>query len=134
MVDNAEVGAAVIVYRESEGNLEFLILHRAHRGSDFEGDWAWTPPSGHKEEGETALECAKRELFEETRLTLDLKETDLGPRGIAVFVARAGDGDVVVLDEEHDRFKWADLETVLAKCRPERVAYDFERVARDVRA
>ena len=39
-------GASIIVYRISASSLEFLILHRAHKGVDFEGDWAWTPPAG----------------------------------------------------------------------------------------
>ena len=45
-------GASVIVYREGKAGLEVLVLHRAHRGPDFEGDWAWTPPSGARQPGE----------------------------------------------------------------------------------
>lgn len=128
------VGAAIIVYRQSRGDLEFLILHRTDSGPDFEGDWAWGPPAGHREEKENAIECAERELFEETRLALDLRETNLGPESFKVFAAQASHEDVVVLSEEHDRFKWADLDTVLTKCKPERVASSFVQVARYVLA
>ena len=129
MTDANLIGTAVIVYRELERDFEFLILHRAHLGPDFEGDWAWGPPSGHAENGEDAIACAARELFEETRLELDLRDTDLGPQRFRIFVARANQEDAVILSGEHDRFEWADLTTVLVKCKPERVALDFEKVA-----
>lgn len=37
----------VVVWREGENGREFLLLHRlAPGGASYEGDWAWTPPSG----------------------------------------------------------------------------------------
>lgn len=134
MTENPLVGSAVIVYRQSGGDLEFLILHRTDSGPDFEGDWAWGPPAGHRKEEENAFECAERELFEETRLALDLRETNHGLEKFKVFVARASHEDVVILSKEHDRFEWADLETVLTVCKPKRVASNFVQVARDVLA
>ena len=134
MTTDTVIGAAVIVYRGNDEDLEFLILHRAHSGPDFEGDWAWGPPSGHRQEQEDAIECAERELFEETKLVLDLRETDLGPERFKVYVARASDKDIVVLSDEHDCYEWADLKTVLSRCKPERVASNFEQVAIEVRA
>ncbi|MBA3330077.1 MAG: hypothetical protein H0T39_04240, partial [Actinobacteria bacterium] len=45
----------VVVWREGERGREFLLLHRmAPGGAGFEGDWAWTPPSGARQPGETA--------------------------------------------------------------------------------
>lgn len=52
----------IVVYKE-EGENKFLLLHQKPQ---FEGDINWTFPKGHSEEGETAKECALRELFEET--------------------------------------------------------------------
>lgn len=134
MADDSIVGATVIVYRQIDAKLEFLILHRARSGPGFEGEWAWTPPAGHREEGESPIECAKRELFEETRLSLDLNETSLGTDRFKVFVAQANEKDAVVLDAEHDRFRWGDLQTVLDLCKPARVASDFAKVADAIRA
>ena len=46
-------GAAILARRPADGGLhEYLVLHRAHRGPDYEGDWAWTPPSGSRQPGE----------------------------------------------------------------------------------
>jgi hypothetical protein len=38
-------GATIVVWRELSDTREFLLLHRAHIGPDYEGEWAWTPPS-----------------------------------------------------------------------------------------
>lgn len=101
MTESTVVGAAVIVYRQFQGNVDFLILHRSHSGPDFEGDWAWGPPSGRIGKGESAIECAIRELQEETGLALDLKETNYGPAEFVVFTAEAGGQEAVVLSDEH---------------------------------
>ena len=66
-------GAMVLVYRMNGEQPEFLILHRAQLGPDFEGDWAWTPPSGARQPGETIEECARRELWEEAGLRVDAR-------------------------------------------------------------
>lgn len=45
----------------------FLVRHQSGH---------WTLPKGHPELNETALECAKRELFEETGLVVDTLLSD----------------------------------------------------------
>src|ERR1700722_21017802 len=76
-------GAMVVVRRaDGRGGHEYLMLHRALQGPDYEGDWAWTPPSGSRQPGESVLAAARRELTEETGLVaaaLDLRGLD--PRG-----------------------------------------------------
>src|SRR5215469_18151217 len=78
-------GAAVVVRRPgpSPDRAEYLVLHRAHRGPGYEGDWAWTPPSGSRQPGESVLPGAIRELAEETGFMAapaDLRALDLsGP-------------------------------------------------------
>ena len=79
-------GAAIIVRRpapDAPGGREYLVLHRAHHGPDYAGDWAWTPPSGSRQPGEPVLGAALRELAEETGLeaaAADLQAIDLsGP-------------------------------------------------------
>src|SRR5687767_4663816 len=68
----APFGATVIVYRRAVRGVQFLMLHRAHDGPDFEGDCAWTPPSGARFPNEPIELCARRELLEEIGLTLPM--------------------------------------------------------------
>ena len=55
--------AAVILLRRSDGAA--LLQHRDDKpGLRHPG--MWVPPGGHAEEGESMLDCAHRELLEET--------------------------------------------------------------------
>jgi 8-oxo-dGTP diphosphatase len=56
------VGVGVLVFRAGR------VLLGQRLGSHGAGSWA--PPGGHLEFGESAERCARRELFEETGLTL----------------------------------------------------------------
>jgi 8-oxo-dGTP pyrophosphatase MutT (NUDIX family) len=90
-------GAMVVVYRRTPHNgIEVLMLHRAGRGPAYEGDWAWTPPAGRREPGETVTACARRELLEETSLELAPRPIGAGIVGWPVYVAEAA-ADVRVL-------------------------------------
>ena len=71
-------GASIIVYRRTGDQVEFLILHRAHHGIAYEGDWAWTPPAGARWPGEPPDEGAQRELKEETGLETPIQPTNHG--------------------------------------------------------
>lgn len=71
-------GASIIVCRKAGEGHEFLVLHRGQQGPDFSGDWAWTPPSGARYPGESIYDCARRELREETGLSLPMRCTELG--------------------------------------------------------
>jgi 8-oxo-dGTP pyrophosphatase MutT (NUDIX family) len=123
---------SVVVWRKAETGREFLLLHRlAPGGADYEGEWAWTPPSGARQPGEEPDAAAARELEEETGLTLPLT---LAPEAtasedVAIYVAEAPPDAEVVLDDEHDRYLWLSLEEALPKCLPQVVASGLANAA-----
>jgi 8-oxo-dGTP pyrophosphatase MutT (NUDIX family) len=121
-------GATVAVWRERDGVREWLVLHRAHHGRDYEGDWAWTPPSGARYPGETIHACARRELVEETGLALDPQPVHLD-REWALFVVRASADADVTLDAEHDAFDWLSVDEACARCMPSAVADGLREIA-----
>ncbi len=127
-------GASVVVYRRAGRSVEYLLLHRAHSGPEFEGDWAWTPPSGARQPGEDIVECARRELSEETGLCLDMWRTNAGDRDWVVFAAEARAEAKVTLDEEHDRYAWLTLEEALARTAPTRPQTALRSASQEIAA
>ncbi|MCC6455453.1 MAG: NUDIX domain-containing protein [Caldilineaceae bacterium] len=125
----APFGALIVVYRRGVAGVELLVLHRTHNGPTYEGDWAWTPPSGARLPNEPIDACARRELLEETGLTLPLQATGQGLDSWAVYTAEATPDSAIVLDAEHDRFEWVKLDVALARCLPEPVAQSIRTVA-----
>ncbi|MBA2521662.1 MAG: NUDIX domain-containing protein, partial [Chloroflexia bacterium] len=102
-------GAVIVVWRRQSAGMEFLVLHRAANGPSFAGDWAWGPPSGVLEPGESIAQCATRELFEETGLTLSPRQIGALPVRWPVFLAEAPANAMVQLSLEHDLFAWVSL-------------------------
>ena len=119
-------GASVVVYRRGAGGVELLLLHRAHLGADYAGDWAWTPPAGARQPGETILECAARELAEETGLRAVLVPTPYGWREWAVYCGEVDADTPIRLDAEHDRYEWVPARRAAPMCSPRLVA-DYVR-------
>jgi 8-oxo-dGTP pyrophosphatase MutT (NUDIX family) len=122
----------VVVWREGTGAREFLLLHRlAPGGAAYEGDWAWTPPSGARQPGELPAVAAARELQEESGLTLPLTHLPVAAatEDVALYVAQAPPEVEVVLDAEHDRFDWLPLEEALVRCLPPVVAAGLANAA-----
>jgi 8-oxo-dGTP pyrophosphatase MutT (NUDIX family) len=119
-------GAAIIVRRPPAGGkpAEYLVLHRAHRGPDYDGDWAWTPPSGSRQPGESVLAAAVRELAEETGLVAadaDLRALDLSGAWVR-FGLDVPAGTSARVDPEHDRLEWLPVGAAIARCQPATVA------------
>jgi 8-oxo-dGTP pyrophosphatase MutT (NUDIX family) len=129
VAEDPPFGASIVVYRRAGAGLEFLILHRAHEGPTYEGDWAWTPPAGARLPGEAPDICASRELYEETRLQLSIRPTRHGSVDWLVYVAEAPGDAVVALDDEHDRFEWVSPPEAVARCRPDQVSVQLRAVA-----
>lgn len=104
-------GASVIVYRWSDRGLAYLIPHKAHPWLD-EGDWAWGPPAGARLPGEPIVQCAKRELIEETGEALPFSRTNFGTDEWLVFVGEWPADTSVTLSDEHDDFRWSPVHEV----------------------
>lgn len=123
-------GTSIIVYRRGQQGVEFLLLHRAQDGPAQEGDWAWTPPSGARLPNEPVDDCARRELQEETGLTLPIQATGRGQESWAIYYVEVSADQIVTLDVEHDRYAWVTLDEALTRCQPAVVAEGIEYVAR----
>jgi 8-oxo-dGTP pyrophosphatase MutT (NUDIX family) len=111
-------GATVVVRRGDD----VLVLHRAHEGPGYDGDWAWTPPSGARLPGESPDECARRELREEAGLDLEPRRVPSTAGDWVYYVADAPEDAEVTLDAEHDAYRWLPVQEAAALCKPERVA------------
>ena len=111
-------GATIVVFRPGAAGPDILMLHRAHQGPAYEGDWAWTPPAGSRFPGEPIEVCARRELLEESGLTLALTSTDCGTADWHLYVAEAPSDAEVTLDAEHDHYEWVPCAVELERCRP----------------
>ncbi len=68
-----------------------------HPTNDYSGDGIWDLPKGRKDEGETELECALREVYEETNLNLQeikgdislLSSTESNGKKIVLYMFKA---------------------------------------------
>ncbi len=67
-----------LCYLEQDGS--YLMIHRTKKENDLNRD-KWIGIGGHLEEGESPEECIRREMLEETGLTL----LDAKLRGIITF-------------------------------------------------
>jgi 8-oxo-dGTP pyrophosphatase MutT (NUDIX family) len=119
-------GAMIVVGSRAPDGWRYLLLHRAHRGADWDGDWAWTPPSGSRKPGEDVSACATRELFEEAGLRVPPRPVVTEDIGWAVFTIEVPWGTEVAADgAEHDRCEWVSFDEVLRRCRPVDVTDSF---------
>ncbi len=114
-------GAMVVVFRRAGEDIERLVLHRRAAGPpEYDGDWAWTPPSGARHPGEAIDACANRELAEEAGLDLECLRVDDGLEW-AIYIAEAPGDAAITLDAEHDASRWLPTHRALALCRPSAV-------------
>jgi 8-oxo-dGTP pyrophosphatase MutT (NUDIX family) len=120
--------SSVVVWRSGSSGREYLLLHRHHHGREYAGDWAWTPPSGARQPGETPEEAAARELLEETGLELPFVPVAPVTEVVALFCAEAPAGSEVRLDPEHDAFAWLTLDEAAPRCLPAIVGESLRRV------
>ena len=79
-----------LCYIEQDG--KYLMLHRVKKDVDANKD-KWIGVGGKFEEGESPEDCVRREVMEETGLTL----TDFAYRGLVTFVSDKWEGEFMHL-------------------------------------
>jgi SAM-dependent methyltransferase/8-oxo-dGTP pyrophosphatase MutT (NUDIX family) len=131
IAEDPPFGASVVVWRRAGAGIELLVLHRAHDGPGYEGDWAWTPPAGARKPGEDLHACARRELKEETGLEAPIRPTPF-PGDWPAYEAEVPPEATIVLDAEHDRFVWLEPADALDRCRPAIVAEQIRAALRQI--
>lgn len=102
----------VLPYRKVNGKREYLIVFEQF-------SQCWSLPKGHMEAGETEVQTALRELFEETGLTaqLDTSRTatieypisDIARKQVIFFLGQV-DGEPRTRAGEIESFKWVKAE------------------------
>lgn len=113
-----EKSCGAVVFRESEGNTEFLVI-------SHESDGHWCFPKGHIEKNESEKETALREILEETGLEVELVEgfkesiyynpkPDI-KKEVVFFLSKADKTKVKLQTEEIKAYKWLKYEEALSK-------------------
>lgn len=102
----------VLPYRNVNGYEEYLIVFQSF-------SQCWSLPKGHMERGETEVQTALRELYEETGLIADVDtektatiEYPLSPisKKQVVFFRGEVSGEIITREGEIERFKWVRAE------------------------
>lgn len=107
-----EKSCGAVIYRQANGLREYLLVQNKKPGA--KGHWGF--PKGHTEEGETEEETARREILEETGLSVDdfvkgfRVVTHYSPapdveKDVVYFLCEA-DGDIAIQECEIADYKW----------------------------
>lgn len=118
---NKEFSYGIVVVYKNNDNYEFLLLHHNNKTG------TWSFPKGHMEEGETELETAKRETFEETNISdISILDTPIIFEEYEVegkdkkylkvngyFVGIVKNKDVKIEEDEIKDYKWATLDEAI---------------------
>lgn len=107
-----EKSCGVLPYRMVNGQQEFLLVFETYSK-------CWSLPKGHMESGETEVQAALRELYEETGMTatLDVSKSAAIEYPISAFARKQvvfflGEvaGETKVREGEIDKFNWVSAE------------------------
>ncbi len=124
-MDAPYVSSAVIVYRETCDRREYLLLH--YRDAPPRGPWTWLSPTGKRKPGESGLQCARRELFEETGIEFDCVPVAPQEDGWLFYCKVPTDAEVR-LSEEHDDYRWLTADQAVDLLEPEVVKAGIPKV------
>ena len=107
----AKTSAGLLLFRETSGGLEVLLVHPGGPFWSRKDDGAWSLPKGEFEEGEDPLAAARREFAEETGTAADGEAIPLGslkqPGGKTVHAwAVRGDFDPDLLRSNTFLLEW----------------------------
>ena len=102
-----------------DGSMQYLLLRRAKNEVLYPGMWQMI--TGRIEAGETAVECARREILEETGLECPSVMVvpyvasfyfapDDSIHHVPVFAAEVAGDAAVRLSEEHDEHVWLNFD------------------------
>jgi len=119
MKKDASVG--IVIFKLEKDKIFFLMIKHAT------GHWAF--PKGHSESGETEIQTAKRELFEETGIEdiyfpdenilleeyYSFNNPDIGiiNKKVKYFIAKCLSGDVKIDEKEIIDYRWCDIENAV---------------------
>lgn len=107
----AKQSAGILLYRQSADGLQVFIVHPGGPFYRNKDEGAWSIPKGEFNEGEEALQAAKREFYEETGQhprgdTLELKPVKLKSGKKIYAWAVEGDIDAENIRSNHFEIEW----------------------------
>ena len=113
-----EESAGAVVFRNSFGNVEFLIIQSKENGH-------WGFPKGHRKKGESLEETVLREVLEETGLDIEFinnfeqkiayQLTNSIKKEVTFFLGFSKDNSIEIQEEEIEDFKWGNYEEIREK-------------------
>ena len=117
---NIKVGVGILILKDNK----VLLGHRCIKGKDTGGIYepdSWCLPGGKQEYNETIIECAKREVKEETNLSISNLEVFGADDDIQIdrhyvtlhVVAKDYSGELKVMEpDKEDEWKWFDIDNL----------------------
>lgn len=119
-----EKSCGAVIFRDAGNLVELLVIKQV------QGHWCF--PKGHVEANETEIETAKREIWEETGLQVEIidgfrHELSYSPspgieKDVIYFLARETGGNPEVQEAEVSRMEWVQMDRVI-----EKITYDNDK-------
>jgi 8-oxo-dGTP diphosphatase len=106
-----ENSSTIVVIRNTEGKI--LFLRRADDDYWMKSHWGY--PGGMIDEGETPIQAAIRETYEEAGLVVsDIKfVTELSSNGTKLYIFKGTtENENVKISHEHSEYKWISIEEI----------------------
>lgn len=108
-----ESSSGAVIFREIMGDIRYLLIKNKRSAN-------WGFPKGHIEMGETKEDAARREIFEETGIHLEIidgfesesryKIRDKIDKRVSIFVGTTKDTDTKIQESEIEDYIWLTYE------------------------